>query len=225
MMKRLPFFGLLSPRSPMKGLIEHYMKIDECLNIIKDALECYVKGSEVCREFDELSNEIDDIEAHADKIKRNIRNHLPRRLFMAVDKTLFLNYTRGQDNILDAAQEALHWLGMRRMEVPAEFQKPIIDFMDQVSTTAKLLQPALENTVKIVHGEALDREVCKEKFRKIRDQRDRVSREKKVLISKIYNAELDFKDIYQLILFIECLSEMAKNCETCSDTLRAMIAR
>ncbi|MDZ7761183.1 MAG: DUF47 family protein [Desulfovermiculus sp.] len=224
-MKRIPFFGLISPRSPMKGLIEHYTKIDECLEIIRDALECYVASSDVCREFDELSQEIDDIEAHADKIKRNIRNHLPRRLFMPVDKTLFLNYTRSQDNILDAAQEALHWLGMRRMIVPVEFQQQIIDFLDQVSTTAKLLEPALQSTVKIVHGEALDREGCKEKFRKIRVQRDKVTRDKKAIRSLIYNSELDFKDIFQLMLFIDCLTEMAKNCETCSDALRAMIAR
>jgi hypothetical protein len=224
-MKRIPFFGLISPRSPMKGLIEHYMKIDECLEIIRDALECYVSSSDVCRDFDELSKEIDYIEYHADKIKRNIRNHLPRRLFMPVDKTLFLNYTRSQDNILDSAQEALHWLGMRRMVVPVEFQKPIIDFLDQVSTTAKLLQPALQSTVKIVHGESLDRERCKEHFRKIRMQRDKVTREKKSLRSLIYNSEQEFKDIFQLILFIDCLSDMAKNCETCSDSLRAMIAR
>ena len=209
----------------MKGLIEHYMKIDECLGTIQEALECYVSGSEACREFEELSKEIDSIEAHADKIKRNIRNHMPRRLFMAVDKTLFLNYTRGQDNVLDSAQEALHWLGMRRMVVPVQFQKPIIEFLDQVASTAKLLHPALESAVKIVHGESLDREACKEKFRKVRAQRDRVSREKKKLRSDIYNSHLDFKDIFQLILFIDCLSDMAKNCETCSDTLRAMIAR
>ncbi len=224
-MKRIPFYGLISPRSPMNGLIEHYMKIDECIGIIKEALECYVSGAEVCREFDELSKEIDEVESHADKIKRNIRNHLPRRLFMPVDKTLFLNYTRGQDNILDSAQEALHWLGMRRMTVPLNYQKPIIDFLDQVSSTAKLLQPALRSTVQIVHGESLDREGCKEKFRKIRLQRDNVDRDKKDLISQIYNSELEFKDIYQLILFIDCLGDMAKNCETCSDTLRAMIAR
>jgi hypothetical protein len=144
---------------------------------------------------------------------------------MPVDKTLFLNYTRGQDNILDSAQEALHWLGMRRMALPAQFQKPIIEFLDQVAATAKLLEPALQSAVKIVHGESLDREGCKEKFRKIRVQRDRVTREKKTLRSNIYNSELDFKDIFQLILFIDCLSDMAKNCETCSDALRAMIAR
>jgi hypothetical protein len=56
-------------------------------------------------------------------------------------------------------------------------------------------------------------------------QRDKVTREKKSIRSLIYNSEQEFKDIFQLILFIDCLSDMAKNCETCSDSLRAMIAR
>lgn len=225
MLKRMPFFGLLSPKSPMNGLIEHYNKISECIRIINEALECYVSGSGICREFQELTTEIDAIEDHADKIKRNIRNHLPRRLFMAVDKTLFLNYTRGQDNILDSAQEALHWLGMRQVLVPDEFQKPIIDLLEEVSIIAEYLEPALKSTIGLVHGEHLDREGCKHNYRKIRQQRQKIVKQKQKLISEIYNSEMDFKEIYQLIHFIDCLNNMAKNCETCSDTLRAMIAR
>ncbi|MFP4629914.1 MAG: DUF47 domain-containing protein [Desulfohalobiaceae bacterium] len=222
---RLPFFGLLSPKSPMNGLTEHYNKISECVNIIKDALECYVSGSGMCREFEELLREIDAIEDHADKIKRNIRNHLPKGLIMPVDKTLFLNYTRGQDNILDEAQDALHWLGMRNLYIPEQFQKPLIDLLEDVSEAAQLLEPALKATIGLVHGEHLDREGCKMKYRKIRVKRDEISRKKRKLLSDIYNSEMEFKDIYQLINFIACLSDMVKNCEFCSDTLRAMIAR
>ncbi|MFO8031975.1 MAG: DUF47 family protein [Desulfohalobiaceae bacterium] len=222
---RLPFFGLLSPKSPMTGLVEHYTKISECVNIIKDALECYVSGSGLCREFEDLLQEIDAIENHADTIKRNIRNHLPKGLIMPVDKTLFLNYTRGQDNILDEAQEALHWLGMRNLYIPEQFQKPVIDLLEDVSEAAQLLEPALKATIGLVHGEHLDREGCKAKYRKIRQKRDEISKFKRKLVSEIYNSDMEFKDIYQLINFIGCLSEMVKNCEFCSDTLRAMIAR
>jgi len=98
-MSKLSFFGMLATKSPMEGLVEHYDQIAQCTNIINESLECYVSGIGACREFTELSREIDKIENHADIIKRNLRNHLPRRLFMAVDKTLFLNYTKSQDNI------------------------------------------------------------------------------------------------------------------------------
>ena len=224
-MLRIPFFGLLTQRSPMEGLVEHYDKIAGCVKIIKESLECYVSGGGACREFKELAREIDQIENHADKIKRNIRNHLPRSLFMAVDKTLFLNYTKSQDNILDSAQDALQWLGMRRVVIPEEFQKDLIFLIDEVGSATELLGPALKATIAFVHGENLDREGTKEKYRAVRQQRYRIQRANRELTIKIYNSELDFKDIYQLIHFVNCLDDMAHNCENCADILRAMIAR
>jgi len=225
MFKRMPFFGLLSPKSPMQGLVEHYDQISDCLELIKEALECYVSGSGICREFEELLLEIDKIENQADKIKRRVRNHLPKGLFMPVEKTLFLNYTTQQDDVMDEAQEALRWLGMRRINVPSEYQRAFISLLEEVSEAATQLGPALKKTVGLVHGEHLDREGCKDKFRTVRLQREKVFKWKQQLISDIYNSDMEFKDIYQLIHFVDCLNTMAKSCEQCAGTLRAMIAR
>ncbi|WP_419786827.1 TIGR00153 family protein [Pseudodesulfovibrio sp.] len=221
---RLPFFGLLTHRSPMDGLTEHYDKIAECIATIDESLECYVSGG-VCREFEDLTRAIDEIENHADKIKRNIRNHLPRGLFMPVDKTTFLNYTKFQDNILDSAQDALHWLAMRKMAIPEEIQKDIIYLLDAVARITVLLGPALKATIAIVGGGSIDREGTKDCFRKVREERDNVRKLKSALEKKVYAMEIDFKDIYQLLHFIDCLDNMAHNTENCGDQLRVMIAR
>ncbi|MDD4951078.1 MAG: DUF47 family protein [Desulfovibrionaceae bacterium] len=223
-MKRLPFFGMLARQSPMIGLIEHYDKIAECINIIDESMECYVSGGS-CREFGELTKAIDRIEDHADTIKRYIRNHLPRGLFMAVDKTLFLNYTKSQDNILDSAQQALHWLAIRPISIPGAFQKDMIYLLDEVTETTVLLGPALKATINLVHGAILDREGTKEAYRRVRRQRDKVRRLVNKINGDIYNSDMDFKDIYQLIHFTECLGEMSHNSENCADILRNMIAR
>ena len=225
MFKRMPFFGMLSPKSPMQGLVEHYDQISQCLELIREALECYVSGSGVCREFEELRKEIDKIENQADKIKRRIRNHLPKSLFMPVEKTLFLNYTTQQDDVMDEAQDALRWLGMRRIQIPALYQKAFISLLEEVSEAATQLGPALKMTVGLVHGEHLDREGCKDKYRTVRLQREKVFKWKQQLISDIYNSDMEFKDIYQLIHFVDCLNTMAKSCEQGAGTLRAMIAR
>ncbi|GFM34711.1 DUF47 family protein [Desulfovibrio subterraneus] len=222
---KVPFFGLLSERSPMGGLLEHYAQIGKGMGLIRESLECYITGGQ-CREFNSLQEEVNEVEDKADKIKRNIRNHLPRGLFMAVDKTLFLNYTRSQDNILDAGQDALNWLAMRRVEVPEMFHKQFLDYMDAVDKTLELLGPALEATIGLVQGVGkLDREGVKNTFRAIRYHHKDVFRYKQQLISAIYNSDMEFKDIYQLLHFVECLNEMSHNAENCADMLRAMIAR
>lgn len=221
---RLPFFGLLASRSPMDGLVEHYDKIAECIAAIDDSLECYVSGG-VCREFEELTKAVDEIEAHADSIKRNIRNHLPKGLFMSVEKSLFLSYTKSQDNILDSAQDALHWLAMRKVLIPEDVQREMIYLLDSVAKCTVLLGPALKSTIALVHGESLDREGTKEAFRRVRRERDDVRHRKNALQQRIYDKDIDFKDIYQLIHFVDCLDKMGHDTENCAETLRAMIAR
>ena len=221
---RIPFFGLLANHSPMDGLVEHYDKIAECIATIDESLECYVSGG-VCREFEDLTRTIDEIENHADVIKRNIRNHLPKGLFMAVEKPLFLNYTKFQDNILDSAQDALHWLAMRKVAIPESIQKDLIYLLDAVARTTVLLGPALKATIALVHGESLDRDGTKECYRKVRSERENVRKLKNSLQKKVYAMDIDFKDIYQLLHFIDCLDDMGHNTENCADHLRAMIAR
>lgn len=221
---RIPFFGLIAKRSPMDGLVEHYDKIAECIAAIDESLECYVSGG-VCREFEELTRTIDEIEDHADIIKRNIRNHLPKGLFMAVEKPLFLNYTKSQDNILDSAQDALHWLAMRKVDIPEDVQKGLIYLLDSVAKATVLLGPALKSTIALIHGESLDRDGTKECYRKVRRERDNVRKQKNELHKKVYAMDIDFKDIYQLIHFIDCLDKMGHDTENCAELLRAMIAR
>ena len=221
---KLPFFGLLSDRSPLDGLVEHYIKINECVDVIKESMECYVAGG-ACREFGERAKQVDEIEHQADRIKRRIRNHMPRGLFMPVDKGLFLQYTKAQDNVLDDAQEAMQWLAMRRVDIPSEFQRTIIAMLEEVDTISEMLGPALDATLGLIDTKHLDRRSTKDKFWSIRRKRDKIFKMKNQLSSDIYNSDMDFKDIYQLIHFVEKLDGMAHNVENCADILRSMIAR
>lgn len=222
---RLPFFGLVSQKSPMEGLLRHYEKISEGLKLIEESLGCYISAGGACREFQELVSEIDGLEDEADKIKRNIRNHMPRGLFMPVDKAIFLNYTRSQDNILDDAQDAFKWLVMRPIDVPNEHQRGMISLVSEVIETVTLLKPALTATISLVHGKHYDRQATKQAVRAVRGQHQKVWRLHSEVVSAIYNSDMDFKDIYQLIHFVERMNGMSHNTEGCADLLRAMIAR
>lgn len=222
---RLPMFGLIKEQDPMTGLLEHYEQIAKGMHLIEESMECYIAGG-ICKDFTVLLDEVDEAENHGDKIKRNIRNHLPRSLFMPVDKTLFFHYTRSQDNILDAGQEALHWLAMRRMAIPEVFQREYIFYLYKVAKTVELLKPALESTISLVLGdESGEREEIKNTYRAVRAQHREVVKDKGKIISMVYQSDMDFKDIYQLMHFADELCEMSHNAESCADILRAMISR
>ena len=224
MSPRFPFFGILSVNSPIEGLIEHYELIAKGTMLLERALTSYIEEG-TGPHFSELQEELTQAEEHADAIKRNMRNHLPRGLFMAVDKPQFLNYLSKQDNILDAGQESLDWLSMRNMVIPKEFRKGLVDLILEITKIVTLLEPALRSTVDLINGDDSDREQTKTLYRNVRQQHRHVSRRCHALIAEIYNTDMDFKDIYQLIHFVERMLWISHDTENCIDILRAMIAK
>lgn len=225
MLIRIPFLGIPS-RAPLEGLLAHYEPIAKGLTVIERALKGYLHDG-ANRGFMALTAELDSLEAEADKIKRHARNHLPRGLFMAVDKTLYLNYSRSQDDVMDQAQDALHWLAMRQVDMAEAMGGELKEFLAAVVQTVMLLRPALEGTIALLHREAKDagRKAVKERIHAVREQHMKVSKARFRLVAAIYDSPLDFKDIYQLIHFVDCLRGMSHSAEGCADILRAMIAR
>jgi predicted phosphate transport protein (TIGR00153 family) len=219
---RILFLGA-SSREPMQGLLTHLDAIERGMAVLDEAWRGYLHR--VGRGFQALMIELDTLEAEADKTKRRIRNHLPSGMFMAVDKTLFLTCTSRQDDILDNAHEALTWLGMRTMKVPAEFAKGIGQLMTEVQETVRLLRPALQDTISLVHGDAADRSAVKERIHVIRLQHQKVTKFRYGLVSAVYSSDMDFKDIHQLLHVIDALRDVSHSVEGVADILRAMIAR
>ncbi|SHN71215.1 DUF47 domain-containing protein [Desulfovibrio litoralis] len=227
-MIRLPLFGLLSPRSPMLGLMKHYECIEKGMKLVEESLECYILSDTngECREFRRLQEELNLLEEQADKIKRNVRNHLPAWLMMPVDRTLIFSYTRHQDDILNEGQRALHWLSMRQFVIPEDLQKDLIYYIAEVYQNVQLLKIALTQTVDFINGDDIDRETTKQSCRNVRKQHKIVNQQRHKITYKVYNSEvMDFKSIYQLMNFISSMDTISHSAEDCAETLRAMIAK
>lgn len=224
---RIPFFGALKQSSPLSGLLEHYDQIAKGMNLIDESMECYITGGSdaVCKDFSALQSEVNAVEEHADTIKRYIRNHLPRSLFLPVEKHLFFSYTRMQDDILNSGQNSLQWLAIRPMAIPEDFQRQLVFYLAEVAKSVNTLKPALENTIAWLSGNALERSEVKAHFKAVRNQHREVTSMQRQLIRNVYRSELDFKTVYQLIHFVEDLHEMSHCCEGCAELLRVMIAR
>lgn len=224
---RFPFFGLLNTRSPFDGLMEHYELIAKGMELIERSMTVFIdEGSNfTSQEFNDLLAEVNEVEDHADKVKRNIRNHMPRGLVTSVDQMLFFNYTRQQDDILDAGQDSLFWISMRSLTIPQQFQRKLVNYIRLVSRSIKLLRPALEVTSHLLTGKSTDREEAKDFYRAIRKNHKAVNKVQNDMVPVIFNSSMDFKEIYQLIHFVESLHDMSHSAEGCADMLRAMIAR
>ena len=108
---RLPFLSMFMT-SPFAGIQEHAEKVQECAWAFQQAMECHVSSH--CQTFEELRQEVSQLESEADAIKRRIRGHLPIGTLMPVSKFQLFRYLREQDGVLDAVEDALDWISYRQ---------------------------------------------------------------------------------------------------------------
>jgi predicted phosphate transport protein (TIGR00153 family) len=116
-------FGLskLFRESPFDKLQEHAEKVQAGGELFRTAIKCYLESD--CVEFEELHTKVTTLESDADRIKQNIRAHLPKGILLPMDKFQFLWYLREEDKVMDAMEDALHWLSYRTTLVP----EPLVD--------------------------------------------------------------------------------------------------
>lgn len=100
MLTILKLFG----RSPFEPLKAHMDKIADCVYHLVKMYEALANNNE--KEVLDLADLISHLEHQADLIKNDIRNHLPKSLFLPVDKSHLLELLSLQDGIADAAEDA-----------------------------------------------------------------------------------------------------------------------
>ncbi|WP_428560844.1 MAG: DUF47 domain-containing protein [Solidesulfovibrio sp. DCME] len=221
-----PFLRFAGPRRQdyLPGLLDHYRPVARGMALLHEALK-HAVNKRPEKGFRVLIGEIDILEAEADKVKRRIRNHLPAGFLMVVDKTLFLNYTGRQDNILDAVQEAVTWLALAPFEVPPALAEAMTTSVAEAAETVTRLHKALAEGIELILHAKGDRGATKKHIQDVRGQHLKVVKAKRGLIAAAYASGMEFGRVYQVIRFVEYVYRASHNAEGCADILRAMLAR
>lgn len=89
-------------KSPFAPLQNHMQKVSLCMKKLSTIFESlYKKDAE---KIDKLVTELSELEHEADLTKNDIRNHLPKSLFLPIDRAHFLEILSIQDSIADEAE-------------------------------------------------------------------------------------------------------------------------
>ena len=78
--------------------------------------------------IEKLSKELSELEHEADLTKRDIRNHLPKNLFLPIDRSHFLDISSIQDSIADKAEEVGVILSFNTLERYSELRALLDEF-------------------------------------------------------------------------------------------------
>ena len=121
-------------KSPFKPLVSHIDQVDECVKKITPLFDAY--NSKDYKKVEEIAKDISKVEYKADKIKTDIRQHLPQSIFLPVDKRDFMGLLSAQDDIADAVEDLAVLMRIKNIEIPEELGEPLMDLVQHVVTLA-----------------------------------------------------------------------------------------
>ncbi len=220
---RVPVISAFT-RSPFDGLLEHATKVKQCTAALQKAMEAYTRGE--YEEFQALAKKVSKLEEEADWIKGNIRNHLPRGIWMPVGKVNFLMALKEQDAILDFAEDAVVWLSFRQTAIPEELKERFLGHLSKVVDTVTILEQVMENVKKLVTSPRRgDREICKERLKEVHHKEWEADQVERRLALDLFNNNLDPVSLFHLLKVVDLIGSIANHAENVGDRIRVMLAR
>src|SRR5210317_887502 len=129
-------------KSPFGPLVEHTQKVTECVEVIRPLMEALVNEDYV--EIRRLQDQVSRLEYEADVIKHEVREHLPHRYFLPVDRVELERFIGCQDKIADKAEDFGVILTLRQTKLHPDVMDKFFEFVDQVFVVTKTLLSAAE---------------------------------------------------------------------------------
>ncbi|MFC1565291.1 TIGR00153 family protein, partial [candidate division KSB1 bacterium] len=115
-------------RSPFGPLMEHMQIVKSCVEKIIPFFEAAEKKDK--KELKKIAKEIFDLEGKADDIKNSLRDHLPKSLFMPVDRANLLEILDLQDSIADVTQDITIAFSLKELDIPETIVAEFRAFVD-----------------------------------------------------------------------------------------------
>jgi len=219
--------GVLFRKSPFEALHRHMSKVKECCNQLQPLMEAFVSGDrELVRQ---KIKEISDLEHEADIIKNDIREHLPHRLLMSVDRSDILHFLNQEDAVADSIEDIARLIEMREMSVPSELKGELMELVDKVMHTITSLELATSE-IKALAQSSFSRDE-EEKISELIKRIDRSEFEADLVqqrcARKLFSLEnkIDLLSIVILMKIMGELGSVADHAQNTGDRLRGIIAR
>jgi uncharacterized protein len=108
-------------KSPFAPLQTHMKKVTYCVEKLTDIFDVLPKMD--MAKVEKLAKELSTLEHEADLTKNDIRNHLPKSLFLPIDRSHFLDILSIQDSLADKAEEIAIFLSFKELEMPQDLKQ------------------------------------------------------------------------------------------------------
>ena len=213
-------------RSPFEPLVEHARKVHECVVLIRLIAEAVLAGDQ--ERLRDLQHQMSKTEYEADLLKDRIRQDLPHRYFLPVNRDDVARFLSQMDKIADDAEDFAVVATLRPIKVPEELRTDFLALVEKVLQVSELLLNVAEHVAQLqkeafVGPDANDvlgkiKQVCQMEW-----ESDKFSRK----LARHFYGMLDLDPVTIMILekLSRALSGIADHTENVGKNIRLMITR
>lgn len=217
----------LFARSPFEPLTRHATKVHDVVGRLRPLMEAFL--DEDWSRVRDLHEEISRLEHQADEIKQEIRDHLPRSLFLPVDRADILTFLKEQDAIADAVEDVAVIVSMRRTPSTDSLRPALLAFTDQVAEAAETWYEVAGELPNLQEASFTGPEVKKvlSLVARVGDQEWEADMQQATVSREVveHEEELGAVSIMFWMKILEKLGQVANHCENTADLVRLMLSR
>lgn len=221
-----PFVSLFG-RSPIGPMQQHIAKAHECAANLVPFFEAVM--AQDWTQVAQVQQEMVRLEKEADKLKKSVRLHLPKSLFLPVPRSDLLELLSVQDKVANRAKDIAGLMLGREMAIPTELQPLIRTFVQRtVDASAQALKAMNELDELLETGfggrEAKLVETLVEELDDIEDDTDRLQIEVRRALFKL-ERDMPAVDVMFLYQIIDWVGDVADRAQRVGNRLEQLLAR
>ncbi len=212
-------------KSPFEPLYQHMLKVNECVNLVKPLMEALLADDQDRVEV--IAKKIFKAEHDADIVKKEIRNNLPKGIFLPVNRGDMLNYLREQDKIADSAEDVAVLVTLRKMNVPEELRENLKILVEKVLITCETAMK-ISSEIKLLAETSFsgaEAEKVMDSIEELKLDEFEADKAQMKLAQKMFSieAKLDPVSIMMWMHIFKELGALANHAENLGDNLRMML--
>ncbi len=214
-------------KSPFFPLQEHMKCVSNCVLKLRDAFKALKMQD--WNQVELLSIEISKLEHIADLSKNEIRNQLPKNIFLPIERETLLNILTIQDNIADTAEDVAILLSLKKIQVTPELTQDFESFLESnIRCFEKVFQVIAElNELFQSSFGGIEAETVRALAEDVAYQEHQVDLDQRIFLKKLFNLEdaFPYTTFHLLMRIVESIAKISDLSEKLANCIRTTIER
>lgn len=226
MVTKNPLFKMFG-ESPVRPLQQHMDKVQACVSELHGYFDAVLN-----QEWDaakDLQKKISSLEGEADKLKKELRMHLPKSLFLPVSRRDLLEVLSMQDRVANRAKDIAGLVLGRKMEIPQPLRELFLSYVDLCVETSGQAQVAINELDELMETGFQGKEVSLvesmiKTLNKLEGETDKMQVKIRAALFKI-EKDLPPVDVMFLYQIIEWVGDLADLSQRVGSRLEILLAK